>query len=336
MKLLVTGGLGYLGSHTVVELTNNGHEVVILDNLFNSSKKVLDKINKILGKQITFFEGDILDKALLKQIIKNHKIKGVFHFAGLKSVKESIKNKKKYYDVNVGGTKNLVESMQENIDGFKYVIFSSSACVYGAPNYLPYDENHSLSPKNYYGETKLFTENFLKTAFENNAGWKIICLRYFNPIGAHESHLIGDDPKYNSENIMPIITDVASSKKKKLKIFGFDYSTLDGTPVRDFIHVSDLMEGHLAAFNFLKKSKNQLFDVFNLGTGHGISVLELIKTFEKVNGIKIPYEFSQRRPGDLQEYYADIGKASEILNWTASRSLSDMCFSSWKFQELLK
>lgn len=334
MNVLVTGGLGYLGSHVVVELFNKNHNVIIYDNLSNSSMKVLKNLEKILGGKMTFFKGDILDKAFLSKIIKENQINAVFHFAGLKSVKDSNENKKKYYEVNVEGTGNLVESMQENIEEDKYFIFSSSACIYGDPLYLPYDESHPLKPENYYGETKLLSEELLKVTSKNNKKWKICALRYFNPIGSHSSCLIGDNPKSNLENLMPKINFVAKNPKEKLKIFGSDYNTTDGTAVRDYIHVCDLIDGHISAFEYLMNLKSPFFDIFNLGRGKGVSVMELVKVFEKVNDVRIPYQFIQRRPGDLPSYFADIRKSSKLLKWKPTRNLEDMCLSAWKFQEL--
>ena len=331
MNILVTGGLGYLGSHAVVELIKQNYGVVILDNLSNSHKKNLKQIEKIVRKKIKFYEADIRNKNELDKIFKDNKISGIMHFAGLKSVKRSNFKKKEYFDVNVNGTRNLINVLNETSNEKKFFIFSSSACVYGNPDYLPYDESHSLRPENYYGQTKLESELILENTFNNFKDWKIIILRYFNPIGSHHSYLIGDDPLGKPENLMPNLLRAVNSDKKSLKIFGSDHDTFDGTPVRDFIHVEDLINGHVLALNFLKKSKKNIFEIFNLGNGEGLSVLQLIKSFEDTNGIKVSFEFAEKRKGDLAIYFSCAKKINEKLGWEPKFSVKDMCKSSWEF-----
>ncbi len=333
MNILVTGGLGYLGSHAVVELIKQNYGVVILDNLSNSHKKNLKQIEKIARKKIKFYEADIRNKKELDKIFKDNKISGIMHFAGLKSVKKSNFKKKEYFDVNVNGTRNLINLLNETSNEKKFFIFSSSACVYGNPDYLPYDESHSLRPENYYGQTKLESELILENTYNNFKDWKIIILRYFNPIGSHHSYLIGDDPLGKPENLMPNILRAVSSDKKSLKIFGSDHDTFDGTPVRDFIHVEDLIIGHVLALNFLKKSKKDIFEIFNLGNGEGLSVLQLIKSFEDTNGIKVSFEFAEKRKGDLPIYFSCAKKINEKLGWEPKFSAKDMCKSSWEFHK---
>ena len=331
MNILVTGGLGYLGSHAVVQLIKQNYGVVILDNLSNSHKKNLKQIEKIARKKIKFYEADIRNKNELDKIFKDNKISGIMHFAGLKSVKKSNFKKKEYFDVNVNGTRNLINVLNETSNEKKFFIFSSSACVYGNPDYLPYDESHSLRPENYYGQTKLESELILENTFNNFKDWKIIILRYFNPIGSHHSYLIGDDPLGKPENLMPNLLRAVNSDKKSLKIFGSDHDTFDGTPVRDFIHVEDLINGHVLALNFLKKSKKNIFEIFNLGNGEGLSVLQLIKSFEDTNGIKVSFEFAEKRKGDLAIYFSCAKKINEKLGWEPKFSVKDMCKSSWEF-----
>ncbi len=333
MNILVTGGLGYLGSHAVVELIKQNYGVVILDNLSNSHKKNLKQIEKIARKKIKFYEADIRNKNELDKIFKDNKISGIMHFAGLKSVKKSNFKKKEYFDVNVNGTRNLINVLNETSNEKKFFIFSSSACVYGNPDYLPYDESHSLRPENYYGQTKLESELILENTFNNFKDWKIIILRYFNPIGSHHSYLIGDDPLGKPENLMPNLLRAVNSDKKSLKIFGSDHDTFDGTPVRDFIHVEDLINGHVLALNFLKKSKKNIFEIFNLGNGEGLSVLQLIKSFEDTNGIKVSFEFAEKRKGDLAIYFSCAKKINEKLGWEPKFSAKDMCKSSWEFHK---
>ena len=331
MNILVTGGLGYLGSHAVVELIKQNYGVVILDNLSNSHKKNLKRIEKITSQKLNFYKEDIRHKSTLHKIFKDNNIRGIMHFAGLKSVKESNFKRKEYYDVNVNGTINLINVLNEINNDKKFFIFSSSACVYGNPNFLPYDESHSLKPDNFYGETKLKSELILKETYKNYKDWNIVILRYFNPIGSHHSHLIGDDPLGKPENLMPNILKAVNSNKTNLKIFGSDHDTFDGTPVRDFIHVEDLIRGHVLALNFLKERKKDIYEIFNLGSGNGLSVLQLIRSFEEVNNVKISYEFTKKRKGDLPIYFSSSKKISQMLGWKPSLSVKEMCKSSWEF-----
>ena len=331
MNILLTGGLGFIGSHTATVLAAEGHEVVIIDNLCNSQRQTLDSLECITGKKLPFYEGDVRDVPLLKEILKKHHIECVIHFAGLKSVAESGADPLKYFDNNVGGSIALIEAMQAA--NVKKLIFSSSATVYGEPQYLPYDEAHPLSPMNVYGRTKLQVEEILQDLSKSDPDWSIVCLRYFNPIGAHESGLIGELPQGIPNNLMPYICQVVSGKLPHLNIFGDDYDTKDGTGERDYIHVMDLAEGHLAALVWLQE--NPGCHAFNLGSGDSFSVLDLLRHFEEASGHKIPYKVVDRRPGDLPEYFAKADKAKNLLNWQAKRDLQSMCDSSWKYQEQL-
>tara|TARA_B100001027_G_scaffold82844_1_gene56777 strand:+ start:649 stop:1659 length:1011 start_codon:yes stop_codon:yes gene_type:complete len=333
MNILVTGGLGYLGSHAVVELIKQNYGVVILDNLSNSRKKNLNVLEEISDKKIDFYEADIRDDKKLNKIFRDNNISGIMHFAGLKSVKKSYSEREEYFDVNVNGTKNLINTFNETNINKKFFIFSSSACVYGKPDYLPYDENHSLRPENYYGQTKLESEIFLEKTFKSHKDWKIIILRYFNPIGSHHSYLIGDNPLGKPENLLPNILKAVNSDRKSLKIFGLDHDTFDGTPVRDFIHVEDLINGHVLALNFLRKNKKDIYEIFNIGRGEGLSVLELIKSFEDTNDVKVSFEFTEKRKGDLPIYYSSAKKIDKKLGWVPKFSLKDMCKSSWEFHK---
>tara|TARA_B100000886_G_scaffold325471_1_gene271068 strand:- start:59 stop:1069 length:1011 start_codon:yes stop_codon:yes gene_type:complete len=333
LNILVTGGLGYLGSHAVVELIKQNYGVVILDNLSNSHKKNLNILEEISDQKIDFYEADIRDKEKLNKIFRDTNISGIMHFAGLKSVEKSNSERKEYFDVNVNGTRNLINTLSETNNNKKFFIFSSSACVYGSPDYLPYDENHSLCPDNYYGQTKLESELILENTFKNHKDWKIITLRYFNPIGSHHSYLIGDNPLGKPENLMPNILKAVNSEKKSLKIFGSNHDTFDGTPVRDFIHVEDLINGHVLALNFLKNSKKDIYEIFNLGNGVGLSVLQLIKLFEDTNEVKVSYEFVGKRKGDLPIYFSSAKKIKEKLGWEPKLSAKDMCKSSWVFHK---
>jgi UDP-glucose 4-epimerase len=330
LRILLTGGTGYIGSHTAVTLIKAGHEVTLFDNLSNSDSSVLQSLEKILNKKITFIEGDIRDLKLLSNTLKKYKIDTVIHFAGLKAVAESVENPAQYYVNNVGGSLSLIRAMQEN--AIKKIVFSSSATVYGEPQYLPYDEDHPTNPVNPYGCTKLFIEEILRDVADSDSEWSVAALRYFNPVGAHESALIGDSPKGIPNNLMPYIVKVASGELEKLKIFGDDYETRDGTGERDYIHVMDLAEGHLAALNFLKKHRG--WHVTNLGSGKSTTVLELINIFEKINHKKIPYEIVARREGDLPAYFAKPDLANKILCWKTQRTLESMCESAWKFNEV--
>lgn len=329
MNILLTGGTGYIGSHTAVVLANAGHGVVLLDNFCNSSQSVSKRINKITQKEIPCIEGDVCDTQLLIKMLTDFKIDAVIHFAGLKAVGESAQEPLKYYANNVAGSISLFEAMQQT--NVKTIVFSSSATVYGEPTYLPYDEEHPLKPINTYGRTKLQVEEILQDLAKSDETWKIALLRYFNPVGAHESGLIGEDPNGIPNNLMPYIMQVASEKLPHLNIFGDDYDTRDGTGERDYIHVMDLAEGHLAALSYL--NKNTGCEVFNLGAEKPVSVLELVKTYEEASGKKIPTKIGLRRDGDLPIYYAKASKAQAKLGWQASRSLGDICSSTVHWQE---
>ncbi len=326
MKILVTGGLGFIGSHTVVELISSGHEVVIVDNLVNSKIEVLDQIEKITKIRPKLYRTNLLLIEDLRKIFCENQFNAVIHFAGLKAVAESIAKPLEYYENNVGGTINLLKCMQEY--GVKQLVFSSSACVYGIPDTTQVDENSpSNNVTNPYGRTKYFIEEILKDFYTADKTNKIIILRYFNPIGAHQSGLIGEDPNGIPNNLMPYILKVAEGKQPLLKIFGKDYQTLDGTCVRDFVHVVDIAVGHVKA---LERFDDEV-KIFNLGTGKGTSVLEIVTTFNKINGNLIKYEFAERRPGDVPEYFANIDKARRELDYNPTCSIEDMCRDSWNF-----
>ena len=327
MKVLVTGGTGYIGSHTVVELLNNNDEVIIADNLCNSSKSVLEKIEEITGKKCKFYEADIRDKESLRNIFQENKIHAVIHFAGLKAVGESVEKPLEYYDNNVVGTIRLLEVMKEF--NCKKIVFSSSATIYGDRGDKKYSEEMGRGkPSNPYGATKAMIEVILESLYSSDKEWTISLLRYFNPIGAHESGLIGENPNGIPNNLMPYIQKVATGELEKLYIFGNDYDTKDGTCIRDFIHVVDLALGHIKALE--KLTKPGVY-TYNLGTGSGYSVLDIVKTFEKVNDIKINHEFAPRRAGDLDEFYADPSKAERELGWKAKRGIEEMCKDAWNF-----
>lgn len=329
MNVLLTGGAGYIGSHTAAALVTAGYSITILDNFSNSNKSVVGALEKLTVQPINWIEGDILDTRLVESAIGNYKIDAVIHFAGLKAVGESEKNPLKYYQNNVCGTLSLLEAMK-NIN-LKQLVFSSSATVYGIPQYLPYDESHPLIPINPYGRTKFQIEQILQDITSSDKDWRIIALRYFNPVGAHESGWIGENPKGIPNNLMPYLVKVARGDLPELKIFGNDYPTKDGTGIRDYIHVMDLAEGHVASLEYLDKFKG--FDVFNLGTGMGISVLEMVLAFEKMLGMKIKYRYVARRQGDLATYYANPARANKILNWNSKRTLYDIVKSSWEFNK---
>ena len=331
MNILLTGGLGFIGSHTATVLATEGHEVVIVDNLCNSQRQTLDSLESIAGKKLPFFEGDVRDASLLKEILQKHHIECVIHFAGLKSVAESGADPLKYFDNNVGGSIALIEAMQAA--NVKKLIFSSSATVYGEPQYLPYDEAHPLSPMNVYGRTKLQVEEILQDLSKSDFEWSIVCLRYFNPIGAHESGLIGELPQGIAINLMPYICHVVSGKLPHLNVFGDDYDTKDGTGERDYIHVMDLADGHVAALGFVNQRRG--WEAINLGTGIPYSVYDLVSAFEKSSNQTIPKVVKERRSGDLPVYFAKADKAKNLLNWQAKRNLQSMCDSSWKYQEQL-
>lgn len=328
-NILVTGGVGFIGSHTSVELINEGYNVVIVDNLSNSKKEVISAIKKITKKSLVFYECDIRDKEKLTAIFEKEKIDTVIHFAGLKAVGESVEKPLLYYNNNIEGSINLFEIMKEfNV---REIIFSSSATVYGNPEKLPITEDMPFGEiTNPYGQTKAMIEKILTDMYIAYPELKITLLRYFNPVGAHKSGLIGENPKGIPNNLMPIIIDVALGKRKNISIYGHDYSTKDGTGVRDYIHVTDLSRGHVAALKNMKKG----ISIYNLGTGNGYSVLEMISTFEKVNKIKIPYLIADRRNGDIATCYADCRKAKQELNWEAKKNLNDMCEDAWNYAKL--
>lgn len=328
MAILVTGGAGYIGSHTTVELLAAGHEVIILDDFSNSSPKVLDRLKTITGKNIAFYEGSILDKPFLNKIFKENNIEAVIHFAAFKAVGESVKEPLKYYHNNIVGTISLLEVMAEN--KVKNIVFSSSATVYGMNNISPLTEDMPTSATNPYGYTKVMMEQILNDVAFVNKEWSVTNLRYFNPIGAHESGLIGEAPNGVPNNIMPYITQVAVGKLQELSIFGDDYDTPDGTGVRDYIHVIDLAKGHVLALKDNLATTGS--HVYNLGAGQGYSVLDLVKTFEKENNVTIPYTIKPRRAGDIATCYANSNKAKEVLGWTAQKTLADMVRDSWRWQ----
>lgn len=329
MSILVTGGAGFIGSHTVVELLNSGKEVIILDNFSNSKPEVLDNIRKITGKDFEFYEIDYLERRKLEKVFEENKIDAVMNFAGYKAVGESVQKPIEYYTNNVSGALILLDTMRKY--GCKKFIFSSSATVYGENAQIPYtEETKTGDTTNPYGTTKLFIEQILKDIYKADNSWDICILRYFNPIGAHESGLIGEKPNGIPNNLMPYITKVAVGQLKELSIFGNDYNTPDGTGVRDYIHVVDLAKGHIKALEKLDKEQEGIF-IYNLGTGHGTSVLEMVNAFEKATGKKVPYKIAPRRAGDLAEYYAETKKAEEELGWVATKTIEDMCRDSWNY-----
>ena len=328
-KILLTGGAGYVGSHIAVCAIEAGHEVVILDNYCNSQAGIAGRLSHITGKTPVVVEGDVRDTGLVKDVISEHGVSDVIHLAGLKSVEESIDKRERYFDNNVEGTNSLIDAMaQANI--FR-MVFSSSATVYGEPEYLPLDEIHRLESANPYADTKIAAEQILEKRCLGDVRWKIVSLRYFNPVGAHGSGLLGDNPVAKRANLMPMIARVVMGQQGDLEIYGDDYDTPDGTCLRDYIHIMDLAEGHLSALRFMDKSSG--FDVFNLGTGYGVSVLELVNAFRKVSGEEVPYRISPRRDGDAPASYANCDKAAVILGWKAKRSLLEMCESTWRWCE---
>ena len=329
-NVLVTGGMGYIGSHTVVQLYEAGYEPIIVDNLCNSKPEVLNRIEKIAGKKPLFFEFDVRDEEKLDNVFKEHKIFAVIHFAGLKSVGESVQKPKLYFDNNIGSTEVLLRVMERH--GCKNIVFSSSATVYGNPERVPIFEQDKVGPTtNPYGETKLRIEFLLKDLAKKDPSWNIVLLRYFNPIGAHKSGLIGEDPQGIPNNLMPYITQVAVGKLAQLRVFGNDYDTPDGTGVRDYIHVDDLAHGHILSLKKLEENPGLL--IYNLGTGKGTSVLELVHAFEEANNIKIPYQIVERRPGDIAECYANADKAYKEMGFKCTRSIVDACRDSWNWQK---
>ncbi len=329
MKVLVTGGAGYIGSHTCVELLQAGYEVVVIDNLCNANPKALDRVRELTGKDLVFYQGDVRDEELLRTIFAEHDIGCVIHFAGLKAVGESVAIPWKYYDNNLNATLVLTKVMEQF--GKKNLIFSSSATVYTADNEMPLHE-HSRTGycTNPYGWTKYMTEQILGGIAHADRAWSVCILRYFNPIGAHESGRMGEDPRGVPNNLMPYITQVAIGRREKLSVYGNDYDTHDGTGVRDYIHVVDLAQGHVAAVDYVLNHTG--CEVFNLGTGVGYSVLDMVYAFIQANGVNVPYEIVERRPGDIDCCYADPAKSAEVLGWKARRTLQDMCRDSWRWQ----
>jgi len=325
MKIFVTGGAGYIGSHTCIELLNEGHEVVVYDNLSNASIEAIKRVEQITGRSITFIKGDIRDETTLIKALKG--CESVIHFAGLKAVGESVEKPLAYYDNNVHGTLCLLRAMQHH--NIKKIVFSSSATVYGDPEFLPLTEEHPLRTTNPYGQTKLVIEEILRDLYRADASWAIAILRYFNPVGAHESGLIGEDPQGIPNNLMPFITQVAVGKRPHLSVFGNDYDTHDGTGVRDYIHVVDLAKGHIKALNILHTPQ---CEAINLGTGNGYSVLDVVNAFAKASDRPIPYQIMPRRAGDIASCYADASKAKRILDWEAKYDIAKMCEDSWRWQ----
>jgi UDP-glucose 4-epimerase len=326
VNILLTGGAGYIGSHTAVVLSQAGHKVVLLDNFCNSRKSVLERLQKILGKALPCIEGDVRDTALITKILQDYSIDAVIHFAGLKAVGESTEKPIEYYANNVQGSISLLEAMKST--KVKTLVFSSSATVYGDPQYLPIDENHPTSATSTYGRSKLHIEEMLRDVANSDTEWKIICLRYFNPVGAHESGLIGEDPNGLPNNLMPYIAQVAAGKLPHLNVYGNDYPTTDGTGVRDYIHVMDLAEGHLAALAYLNTHKG--WDAINLGTGLAFSVMELISAFKQASKKDIPIKIASRRSGDIAEYYANVDCANQLLGWVAKKTINEIAISSWR------
>ncbi|WP_010200034.1 UDP-glucose 4-epimerase GalE [Bacillus sp. m3-13] len=329
MAILVTGGAGYIGSHTCVELLDAGHEIVVIDNFMNSNMESLRRVKEITGKDFTFYEINLLDKDRVARVFQEHNIEAVIHFAGLKAVGESVEKPLFYYHNNISGTLLLLEVMHQF--GVKNIVFSSSATVYGLPESVPISESFPLSATNPYGQTKLMIEQILRDLFVSDQEWSISLLRYFNPIGAHESGRIGEDPNGIPNNLMPFITQVAVGKLPQLQVFGDDYDTIDGTGVRDYIHVVDLARGHLKALENILETRG--VEAYNLGTGTGYSVLQMVQAFEKASEKEVPYKVVARRPGDIGECFADPTKAKEDLGWVAEKDLGQMCLDSWRWQK---
>ena len=327
-KVLITGGLGYIGSHTATILAENNISFLILDNLSNCKISVIERLEEIIRQKVDFVEADIRDTNKLIEIIQKNKISSILHFAALKSVEDSLSSPIKYYETNISGTISLLNAMQ--IANVRNLVFSSSATVYGEPKYLPIDESHRIEAINPYGKSKIIVEEILSDLAKYDCSWSINSLRYFNPVGAHPSYLIGDDPiSIKSKNLMPNIIDVSKGISKEIKIFGKDYNTPDGTCIRDYIHIMDLANAHYKSIQYLEKTKG--FNVFNIGTGNGYSVLELINTFEDVTGLEVPKRFVKRRDGDVHSCYADSTKASDILRWNSKYNLRQMCLSAFEF-----
>jgi len=327
--ILITGGAGYIASHTIIELIESGFEVVAFDNFSNASHEALERVAKIVNQKIPLIEGDIRSKEDLRKAFQTYKIDSVIHFAGLKAVGESVEQPLKYYDNNVNGTVQLCEVMQEF--GCKNIVFSSSATVYGDPASVPIKEDFPLSATNPYGRSKLFIEEILRDVYVSDASWNIVLLRYFNPVGAHPSGSIGEDPNGIPNNLMPFVAQVAVGKREKLSVFGGDYPTHDGTGVRDYIHVVDLARGHVKALEKISQEKGGVLTV-NLGTGKGYSVLDMVHAFEAASNKKVPYEIVARRAGDIAECYADPSYAKELLGWEATKGVKEMCEDTWRWQ----
>jgi UDP-glucose 4-epimerase len=325
--ILVTGGSGYIGSHTCVELLSAGEDVVVLDNFCNSSWQALERVRAICNRSLAIVEGDIRDQFTIERTIADFGCTAVMHFAGLKSVQDSVANPLDYYDNNVIGTHRLLRAMQNK--GLRKVVFSSSATVYGIPQFLPYTEHHPLNAVNPYGRTKLMIEEMLRDQFASDPSWSIGILRYFNPVGAHPSGLIGEHPKGVPNNLFPFVAQVAIGRRERLNVWGGDYDTPDGTGVRDYIHVMDLAAGHIAA---LRQLDSPTCFVVNLGRGSGSSVLEIIRAFERISGQRVPYEIKPRRPGDIDAYYAATDYAERLMGWRATRNLDEMCVDHWRWQ----
>jgi UDP-glucose 4-epimerase len=330
MLILVTGGAGYIGSHTVVQLLEAGHQVIVLDNFCNSSKIVVERIKSITGKFPIIIEGDVRDRFLLRRLFQHNSVEAVIHFAGLKSVSDGGSYPLEYYGNNVDGSLALLQEMEAA--SIKTFIFSSSATVYGEPIFLPYTESHPVAPINVYGQTKLMTEQILLDLYKSDPDWRIAILRYFNPVGAHRSGLIGEDPLGTPNNLMPFLSQVAVGKRDYLSVYGNDYDTEDGTGKRDYIHVDDLASGHIAALEYLDKKSSLL--IANLGTGKSTSVLELVRAFEVASERAIALKIVDRRSGDLPEYYADPQHAMNILNWAARHDIDRMCVDTWRWQSM--
>jgi UDP-glucose 4-epimerase len=327
MAILLTGGTGYIGSHTAAVLVQAGHEVVLLDNLSNSRGDVVERLRQITGRTLAFHEVDVRDRHSVAKVLRERGCTAVIHFAGLKAVGESVQEPLEYFGNNVGGSISLLQAMQDA--GVSTIVFSSSATVYGEPQFLPLDEAHPASAVNPYGRTKLHIEEMLADACRADPAWRVVCLRYFNPVGAHPSGLIGEDPRGIPNNLMPYIAKVATGELPALGVFGNDYPTPDGTGVRDYIHVMDLAEGHAAALAFLQREKG--WHAINLGTGRGYSVLEILRAFEKACGHTVPYEVKPRRPGDVASCYANPAKAAAVLGWRATRGIEEMCETTWRW-----
>jgi UDP-glucose 4-epimerase len=327
-SVLLTGGTGYIGSHTAVALLQAGWNVVLLDNLCNSTQGVASRIEQLTGRPVTFVHGDVRDTPLLEKVLTEHGCSAVVHFAGLKAVGESVAQPLKYFENNVEGSLSLVRAMKQA--GTRQLVFSSSATVYGAPTYLPLDEDHPTSALNPYGRTKLHVEEMLRDLCAGEPDWRVVCLRYFNPCGAHPSGLLGEDPKDIPNNLMPYVARVAHGELRQVQVFGGDYDTPDGTGVRDYIHVQDLAQGHLQALSYCADHPG--WTAVNLGTGRGYSVLEMIRAFEEASGRPIPYAIVDRRPGDAASCYADAAKARRLFGWQATHGIEAMCESAWKWQ----